>query len=180
MGYDVIVVFGGIAMCFWLLLICVIGIANGPVGLVVFYEKDVKDRVIQMGLTTAKDIKRTSVIILFALFIPLITFVPVSVYFYNEAVNGGFVRFWDYFWELLGIYMIMNLFDRIFIDEWWVGHTKAWIIPGTEDLMPYIDSETRKRKWIGTFIGFPILAFIAAFVLALINGPLEFPAFFRL
>lgn len=76
--------------------------------------------------------------------------------------------------------MIMNLFDRIFIDEWWVGHTKAWIIPGTEDLMPYIDSETRKRKWIGTFIGFPILAFIAAFVLALINGPLEVPAFFRL
>lgn len=106
MGYDVIVVFGGIAMCFWLLLICVIGIANGPVGLVVFYEKDVKDRVIQMGLTTEKDIKRTSVIILFALFIPLITFVPVSVYFYNEAVNGGIC-------SLLGLLLgtVGNIYD---------------------------------------------------------------------
>lgn len=31
----------GFVMCFILLLIYVIGIANGPVGLVVFYEKDV-------------------------------------------------------------------------------------------------------------------------------------------
>ena len=34
-----IVVMEGIIMAFWLLFICVVGIANGPVGLVVFYEK---------------------------------------------------------------------------------------------------------------------------------------------
>ena len=39
----------GIVMCFILLLICVIGIANGPVGLVVFYEQDVQDRVVELG-----------------------------------------------------------------------------------------------------------------------------------
>ena len=32
----------GIVMCFVLLIICVVGIANGPVGLVVFYELEVK------------------------------------------------------------------------------------------------------------------------------------------
>ena len=42
----------GIVMCFVLLIICVIGIANGPVGLVVFYEQEVKDRVVALGLTT--------------------------------------------------------------------------------------------------------------------------------
>ena len=40
-------------MCFILLIVCVIGIANkGPVGLVCFYEKDVQDRVVELGLTT--------------------------------------------------------------------------------------------------------------------------------
>ncbi|MBQ9685890.1 MAG: hypothetical protein IJV41_04975 [Oscillospiraceae bacterium] len=28
-------------------------------------------------------------------------------------------------------------FDRVFIGRYRVGHTKAWIIPGTEGLMPY-------------------------------------------
>lgn len=42
----------GIVMCFVLLIICVIGIANGPIGLVVFYEQEVRDRVVELGLTT--------------------------------------------------------------------------------------------------------------------------------
>ncbi len=47
------VVFEGLVMSFWLLLVCVVGIAGeGPVGLVVFYEQEVKDRVIELGLTT--------------------------------------------------------------------------------------------------------------------------------
>ena len=42
----------GIVMCFVLLIICVVGIANGPVGLVVFNEQEVKNRVVELGLTT--------------------------------------------------------------------------------------------------------------------------------
>lgn len=34
-------VFEGLILSFWLLLICVVGIANGPVGMVMYYEKDV-------------------------------------------------------------------------------------------------------------------------------------------
>ena len=35
----VMAVLEGVAMCFVLLIICVVGIANGPVGMVFFYEK---------------------------------------------------------------------------------------------------------------------------------------------
>lgn len=35
----------------------------------------------------------------------------------------------------------MNLIDRFLIDGVWVGHTKAWTIPGTEDLKPYITAK---------------------------------------
>lgn len=80
-----LVIFEGLILCFWMLLICVVGIANGPVGLVVFYEQDVKDRVVELGLTTVEKIKRTSVISCIALFLPQITVIPALVYFYNGA-----------------------------------------------------------------------------------------------
>ena len=159
-----LIVLEGLVMCFWLLLICVVGTANGPVGLVVFYEQDVKDRVVEKGLTTAEKIKKTSLIAMIALFLPLFTIVPAAVYCYN-GVNG----FWDGFLQLTGIFMIMNLFDRLFIDEWWVGHTKAWLIPGTEDLMPYITNKVRIRKWTGSLIGFPVFAAVIAGVMQLLR-----------
>lgn len=148
-----LVILEGLILSFWLLLICVVGIANGPVGLIVFYEQDVKDRVVEMGLTTTEKIKKTSMISSIALFLPQLTIIPAVVYFYNGV--DGFV---DGFLQLFGIYMIANLFDRLFVDEWWVGHTKAWIVSGTEDLRPYILTKTKITKWVGTCIGYPILA----------------------
>jgi hypothetical protein len=154
----------GIVMCFVLLIICVVGIANGPVGLVVFYEQEVKDRVVELGLTTKEKIQKTSIITVIALFVPMLVLVPLMVY----GINGA-KGFWDGYWQMLAILMISGLFDRIFIDWWWVGHTKAWIIPGTEDLMPYIYGKTLVRKWLGTVVGFPILAAILAGVMQLIQ-----------
>ena len=52
----------GIVMCFVLLMICVIGISNGADGFVVFYEKEVQDRVVSLGLTTKEKIRKTSII----------------------------------------------------------------------------------------------------------------------
>jgi hypothetical protein len=154
----------GIVMCFVLLIICVVGIANGPVGLVVFYEQEVKERVVELGLTTKEKIQKTSIITGIALFVPMLVLVPLMVY----GINGA-KGFWDGYWQMLAILMISGLFDRIFIDWWWVGHTKAWIIPGTEDLMPYIYGKTLVRKWLGTVVGFPILAAILAGVMQLIQ-----------
>ena len=58
-----------------------------------------------------------------------------------------------------------SYYDRFFIDEWWVNHTKAWIIPGTEDLMPYVNGKARIRKWVASLIMFPVLAAIIAGVI---------------
>ena len=158
-----ILIIEGIVMCFVWLLICVVGIANGPVGLVVFYEQEEKDRVVGLGLTTREKIKRTSIITMIALFVPMLVLVPLMVYGINRARG-----FWNGFWQMLVILMISGLFDRIFIDWWWVGHTKAWIIPGTEDLRPYIYGKTLITKWLGTLVGFPILAAALAGIMQLI------------
>lgn len=153
----------GFVMCFILLLICVIGIANGPVGLVVFYEKDVQDRVVELGYTTKEKIKKTSIITRITLFVPVLILTPIMVYYINGAND-----FWSGFWQMTIILWIMNLFDRIFIDWYWVGYTKAWIIPKTEDLQPYIPKAVMIKKWVGTMIGFPIIAAIIAGIMTLI------------
>ena len=158
-----ILIIEGIVMCFILLIICVVGIANGPVGLVVFYEQEVKDRVVELGMTTREKIKRISILTMIALFVPMIVLVPLMVY----GINGA-RGFWNGFWQMLVILMISGLFDRIFIDRWWVGHTKAWIIPGTEDLRPYIYGKTLVKKRVGTLVGFPILAAVLAGIMQLI------------
>ena len=154
----------GVFMCFWLLMLCVIGIANGPVGLVVFYEKDVQDRAVEMGYTTREKIRRTNLITGIALFVPLLVLIPLMVY----GINGA-LGFWDGFWQMLAILGIMGLFDRLFIDGYWVGHTKAWEIPNTEDLRPYIPRKTLIGKWVGTLVGHPLLAAIIAGVMTLVR-----------
>ena len=53
------------------------------------------------------------------------------------------------------ILLIMGVFDRLYIDWHWVGRTKAWIIPGTEDLMPCIPAKVHLLKWVYTLVLYP-------------------------
>ena len=62
----------------------------------------------------------------------------------------------------------MNLIDCFLIDGYWVGHTKAWIIPGTEDLRPYISAKDKRQKWIMGTVGMALIAAILAGIMALI------------
>ena len=82
-------------------------------------------------------------------------------------INGA-KEFSEIFIQSLLIMYIMGLFDRLFIDWYWVGHTKAWLIPKTEDLQPYIPLNAIIRKWLFTIIGFPIISAIIAGIMTLL------------
>ena len=157
-----ILIVEGIVMCFVLLIVCVIGIANGPVGLVLLYEEDVQQRVIELGLTTKEKIQKNFILCSLALFVPLFILPPLMVYGIN-----GVTGFWEGFWQMSIVLWIQGLFDRFFIDWYWVGKTKAWEIPGTEDLKPYIPPKTMLIKWISTIFLNPIIAIIVAGVIQL-------------
>ena len=62
---------------------------------------------------------------------------------------------------------VLNLADRLFIDGWWVGHTKAWTIPGTEDLKPYITAQNRKVKWLFGTVGMAVMAAVLSGIMLL-------------
>ena len=151
----------GIVMCFILLIFCVIGIANGPEKFTVFYEKDVQDKAIELGYTTKKEIKKQTIISVIVLYLPCFVLVPLMVCHINGAKEFG-----EIFIQSLIIMYIMGLFDRFFVDGYWVEHTKAWDIPNTEDLKPYIPKKMKIFKWLGTIVGFAIIALIIAFVMS--------------
>ena len=145
----------GIGLGAILSLVCAIGIRNGAVGMVHLYNQNVQDRCVSLGLTTREKINRNRSLFK-VLCLPIyIAYVLVCVY----AVNGA-RGFWPGFWQLLVILFIMNLIDRFLIDEYWVGHTKAWTIPGTEDLKPYITAADKRRKWTFGTVGIAIIAAI--------------------
>ena len=154
----------GIVMCFALLIVLLVGISNGPVNLVLLYEKDVQERVVELGLTTKEKIRKNFILCSIALFVPLFVLPPIMVYGLN-----GVTDFWDGFWQMSIILWIQGVFDRFFVDWYWVGKTKAWEIPGTEDLKPYIPTKVMLRKWIGTIVLNPLIAAIVAGVIYLIQ-----------
>ena len=156
-----LIIIEGIVLCFILLIYCVIGIANGPEKFTVFYEKDVQEKSIELGYTTKEQIKKQTIISIIVLYLPCFTLVPLMVCYINGAKE-----FNEIFIQSISILYIMGLFDRFFIDYYWVEHTKAWIIPKTEDLMPYIPKKMKIIKWSATIIGFAIIALIISTIMS--------------
>ncbi|MBR1812575.1 MAG: hypothetical protein IJ773_02005 [Lachnospiraceae bacterium] len=153
----------GLGLGFLLYLICAIGIRNGAVGMVHLYDQKVQERVVQLGLSTADEIRKRSVLFRSLCLPGYLIYVLICVYVINGARG-----FFEGFWQGFVILFIMNLIDRFLIDEYWVGHTKAWIIPGTEDLRPYIAAKDKKKKWIMGTAGMALLAAILSGIMELI------------
>lgn len=154
----------GLILGILLIGICAFGIRNGAVGMVHLYHQNVKDRCVELGLITHEKISKNSKIFKIVCILGYLLYILVCVYGINGARD-----FWSGFWQMFVILSVMNLMDRFLVDDYWVGHTKAWIILGTEDLRPYINSEDKRKKWIAGTVGMAIisvvLAGIAAFVM---------------
>ena len=147
----------GLGLGALLTAVCAVGIRKGAVGMVHLYDQKVQERCIELGLTTKERIKRNALRFK-AICIPMyIAYVLICVY----AVNGAHT-FWDGFWQCFVILFVLNLVDRLGIDEYWVGHTKAWVITGTEDLMPYISKADKQKKWLFGTVGMAVISVILA------------------
>ena len=153
----------GLGLGFLLYLVCALGIRNGAVGMVHLYDQKVQKRVVALGLTTAETIRKRDAWFRGLCLPGYLIYVLVCVYGINGA-RGFFAGFWQSFMILF----IMNLIDRFLIDEYWVGHTEDWIIPGTEDLRPYITAKDKKQKWLMGTVGMAVLAAVLSGVMALI------------
>lgn len=153
----------GLGLGFLLYLICAMGVRNGAIGMVHLYDRKVQERVVELGLTTAEQIRKRSIWFRSLCLPGYLIYVLICVYMIN-----GTRGFFEGFWQGFVILFLMNLIDRFLIDEYWVGHTKDWIIPGTEDLRPYITAKDKKKKWIMGTVGMALLAALLSGIMALI------------
>ena len=151
------VVLEGIGLGVLLVLVCAIGIRKGAVGMVHLYSQEVQERCVTLGLTTHAKIKRNALIFKAVCVPGYISYVLVCVY----GINGA-RSFAAGFWQLLVILSVMNLMDRLLVDGYWVGHTNAWTIPGTEDLKPYITAKNKQNKWLFGTVGMAVIAAVLA------------------
>lgn len=155
----------GLGLGALLVLICALGIRKGAVGMVHLYHEDVQARAIAQGLITKEQIRKNSLRFKLVCIPGYLAYVLVCVY----ALNGA-RGFWAGFWQLLVILSIMNVIDRLLIDDYWVGHTSAWVIPGTEDLRPYITAQDKRKKWLAGTIGMAVISALLAGVMELFPG----------
>ena len=152
----------GLGLGVLLVLVCWFGIRKGAVGMVHLYHEDVQERCVKLGLTTREKIRRNSLLFKACCLPGYIAYVLVCVY----AVNGT-SGFWTGLWQLFVILSVMNLIDRFLVDGWWVGHTKAWTIPGTKDLKPYITRREKLVKWISGTVGLAVISAALAGIMTL-------------
>ena len=147
----------GLGLGALLVLVCAVGIRKEAVGMVHLYSPAVQQRCVKLGLTSPERIRRNSLLFKAVCIPGYIGYVLVCVY----GINGA-RSFAAGFWQLLVILSMMNLMDRFLIDGYWVGHTNAWTIPGTEDLKPYITAKDKQKKWLCGTVGMAGIAAVLA------------------
>lgn len=157
------VVIEGIILSACLYFICAWGIRNGAVHMVFLYDKEVQERAVKLGLTTEEQIQKGGK--RFKTFGLLFYFGYTMICVFG--INGA-RAFQQSFLQFVTIFWIMGFFDRICIDGIWVGHTKAWIIPGTEDLMPYIPVKVHVKKWLVTLFFYPAVGALVCKLMTMI------------
>lgn len=152
----------GVGLGVLLILVCAVGIRKGAVGMVHLYSPEVQERCVSLGRTTRERIRRNALVFKAVCIPGYLAYVLAWVY----TVNGA-RGFWVGFWQMLVILSVMNLMDRFLVDDYWVGPTEAWTIPGTEDLKPYITFRDKRRKWLFGTAGMVVIAAVLAGIMAI-------------
>lgn len=158
-----VLVLEGLVLGLILIVVCIVGIKDGAVGAVQLYEPAVQERCIQLGLTTRARIQKRAIAFMIVTLVLDLGYLLLFVYGFNGARG-----FRAGFWQLLVVLEVFNLVDRIIIDWLWVGKTNAWVIPGTEDMMPYISKKAACFKWVSDLLGYALAAALIAGIMSLI------------
>ncbi len=125
-----------------------------------FYPKPVQERAFEIGLANRVDVARKRK--LFLIFFSLMMLAALLLII--GAWNG--VRdFKTAYWQSLLFLEVMNWYDGIVIDRLWVGHSKFWVLPGTEDL-PFVQTwpQVLKKRGRVTLVWLVGAAIVAALV----------------
>ena len=106
-----------------------LGVGNNALNGLYFYPKPVQEKVFALGLTDRETVakKRKRFMIPFLLVLLAVLVLIIGLW-------NGVRTFGAAYWQALLFLEVMNWYDGVVIDRLWVGHSRFWIIPGTESI----------------------------------------------
>ncbi|MBQ5989700.1 MAG: hypothetical protein IJL67_09415 [Oscillospiraceae bacterium] len=135
-------------------------VIGGAINGLYFYPKAVQERAFEIGLSDRETMKQKRKRFMTAFYIVMLTALVLIIAVWNRVSDFKTA----YFLALLFL-EVMNIYDGIVIDKLWVGHSKFWILKGTEDI-PFVQTWVqvlKKRSFLALIwvVGALIVAGIA-------------------
>ncbi len=109
-------------------------VIGGAINGLYFYPKAVQERAFEIGLSDRETMKQKRKRFMTAFYIVMLTALVLIIAVCNHVSDFKTA----YFLALLFL-EVMNIYDGIVIDKLWVGHSKFWILKGTEDI-PFVQT----------------------------------------
>ena len=152
-----------ILFCALFTLLVKIGVGNNALNGLYFYPKPVQEKVYELGLTDRETVAKKRKRVMIAFFAVMAAALIVIIRVWN-----GMHSFWPAYLQALVFLEVMNWYDGIVIDRLWVGHSRFWVIPGTEEI-PFVQTwpQVLKKRGILTLIWIAGAAMIAGIVVLL-------------
>ncbi len=146
--------------CALFALMVKLAVRNDALNALYFYPKPVQERVYTLGLTDRETVARKRKQFMIPFMIVILCALLLVIGLWN-----GIHDFRPAYFQALLFLEVMNWFDGIVIDRLWVGHSKLWIIPGTEDI-PFVQTwkQVFRKRMILTFIWIVGAAIVAGLV----------------
>ena len=145
--------------CALFTLMVKIGVGNN----VYFYPKPVQEKVYELGLIDRETVAGKRKRFMTAFFAVMAAALILIIRVWN-----GVQSFLPAYLQALLFLEVMNWYDGIVIDRLWVGHSRFWIIPGTEEI-PFVQTwpQVLKKRGILTLIWIAGAAIVAGIIVLL-------------
>ena len=152
-----------ILFCALFTLMVKIGVGNSALNGLYFYPKPVQEKVYELGLTDRETVAKKRKRFMIAFFTVMAAALILIIRVWN-----GIQSFWTAYLQALIFLEVMNWYDGIVIDRLWVGHSRFWMIPGTEEI-PFVQTwpQVLKKRGILTLIWIVGAAMVAGIVVLL-------------
>ena len=152
-----------VLFCALFTLMVKIGVGHNALNGLYFYPKRVREKVYELGLTDRETVAKKRKVFMIAFFAVMAAALILIIRVWN-----GIQSFWAAYWQALLFLEVMNWYDGIVIDRLWVGHSRFWVIPGTEEI-PFVQTwpQVLKKRGILTLIWIAGAAIVAGIVVLL-------------
>jgi hypothetical protein len=158
-----IIVLQLILFCVLFTLMVKIGVGSSALNGLYFYPEPVQEKVYELRLAdrqAVSDRRKRFMILFFAVMLAALVLI---IGLWNKVSD-----FSTAYLQALLFLEVMNWYDGIIIDRLWVGHSRFWIIPGTEEI-PFVQTwqQVLRKRSILSLIWIAGAALVAGIVVLL-------------